>query len=128
MKTLSILMAIFVNPFIAWFMIYPVTPLDHLVKWEAVVWLEIKVVAGILVMIIAVLNFWGNTQSVHARKMLFAELLLLFSGAGSINWGIHLSSGWMIVYGGCLVTQGVTALWGLAVDHEHIVEWREIRK
>ena len=125
MKTLSILLAIFINPSITWLMFF-IPPVGNVMnwEWEWTISLEIKVVMEILVVIIAALTFLNNTQS----GMLLAELFQIISSAGGIVWGIHLFDGWLIFCSSCLLTQGVMALWGLAVDHEHIVEWREIRK
>jgi hypothetical protein len=124
MKTISIFLAL-VNSLLAGlilaFSLSP-TELIHTEAW----WSLTKMTAATSVLFVGILTWFGSARTIRPGLMALCSLFLVALGAATIVWTFHLAlvSGdreyYMILYGGSLVVQGMTSLFGFASDSRNI--------
>lgn len=120
MKTLSIFLAL-INALMAGlvlaFTLSP-TELSQAEGW----WSLTKIGAAVLVILVAAITWLGSARTANAALMSLCSLFLVALGAATIVWTFHLAlvSGdselHMFLYGGSLIVQGMTSLFGFVED------------
>jgi hypothetical protein len=117
MRIVSILLAL-VNSLLAGLVMLSCLTASNM-SLDSLSWTIIRVLSGIFVIFIGLLTFLDCIQPVSPRKVLFSGLLLVVLGSASVVWGVHLSvisgdvKNAMLAYGGSLLVQGITSVWGL---------------
>jgi len=116
MKTISIFLAL-VNSLLAGLLIaYSLSGSE--IRQAAIWWLLTKVLAGLSVIVIGALMWFGTIGSVRHSLMALGSLCLVALGAATVVWTLHLAvvSGdmeyYMIMYGGSLIMQGAASQFG----------------
>ncbi|MDQ3007521.1 MAG: hypothetical protein M3R47_19315 [Chloroflexota bacterium] len=116
MKTISIFLAL-VNSLLAGLLIaYSLS--GNEIHQAAMWWLLTKVLAGLSVIVIGALMWFGTIGIVRHSLMALGSLCLVALGAATVVWTLHLaiSTGdmeyYMIMYGGSLIVQGTAAQFG----------------
>ena len=116
MKTISIFLAL-VNSLLAGLLIaYSLSGGE--IHQVAIWWLLIKVLAGLSVIVIGALMWFGTIGNVRPGLMALSSLCLVALGAATMVWTLHLAvvtgdmEYHMIIYGGSLITQGTAAQLG----------------
>lgn len=116
MKTISIFLAL-VNSLLAGLLIaYSLSgsEIRHIAIW----WLLTKVLAGLSVIVIGALMWFGTIGNVRPGLMALGSLYLVALGAATIVWTLHLvvvtgdMEYYMVMYGGSLIMQGTAAQFG----------------
>ena len=118
MKTISIFLAL-VNLLMAGlilaFSLSP-TELHQAAHW----WSLAKVAAASSIILVCLLTWLGSARAVHPGLISLCSLFLVALGAATAVWTFHLAlvtgdiEFYMIVYGGSLIIQGMTSLFGFA--------------
>lgn len=116
MKTISIFLAL-VNSLLAGLLIvYSLSGSE--IRQAAVWWLLTKVLAGLSVIVIGALMWFGTIGNVRPRFMTLGSLSLVALGAATVVWTLHLAlvtgdmEYYMIMYGGSLIMQGAASQFG----------------
>ena len=116
MKTISIFLAL-VNSLLAGLLIaYSLSGGE--IRQAALWWLLTKVLAGLSVIVIGALMWFGTIGNVRPGLMALSSLCLVALGAATVVWTLHLfiTTGdmeyQMIIYGGSLIIQGTAAQFG----------------
>ena len=116
MKTISIFLAL-VNSLLAGLLIaYSLSGSE--IRQAAVWWLLTKVLAGLSVIAIGALMWFGTIGSVRPGLMALGSLSLVALGAATVVWTLHLAvvtgdmEYYMIMYGGSLIMQGAASQFG----------------
>ena len=124
MKTISIFLAL-VNSLLAGLLL-AASLTGSEIRQAATWWLLTKILAALFVIAIGVLTFLGSIQSITAGILPLGSLFLVALGAATIVWTFHLAlvSGdmeyYMVIYGGSLMTQGMTSLFGFAGESRNM--------
>ena len=120
MKTISIFLAL-VNSLLAGLLIaYSLSGGE--IRQVAIWWLLIKVVAGLSVIVIGALMWFGTIGDVRPGLMALGSLCLVALGAATVVWTLHLvvvtgdMEYYMVVYGGSLIIQGAAAQFGYPAE------------
>jgi hypothetical protein len=118
MKTISIFLAL-VNLLMAGlilaFTLSP-TELQQAETW----WSFVKIAAALAVILVGILTWRGSTGSLNPGLVAVCSLFLVALGAATIVWTFHLAlvtgdtEFYMVLYGGSLIVQGMTSLFGFA--------------
>ena len=122
MKVLSILLAL-VNSLTAGVVLLSCISVSNLI-WDGLGWLATRIATGILVILAGILTFRDGARSINPGVMLMTGLMLVLLGAGSAMWGLHLTiiSGdvkyVMILFGSSLILQGIASIVGLGESGE----------
>ena len=116
MKTISIFLAL-VNSLLAGLLIvYSLSGSE--IRQAAVWWFLTKVLAGLSVIAIGALMWFGTIGSIRPGLMALGSLCLVALGAATVVWTLHLAvvtgdmEYYMFLYGGSLMTQGAAAQFG----------------
>ena len=116
MKTISIFLAL-VNSLLAGLLIvYSLSGSE--IRQAAIWWSLAKVLAGLSVIVIGTLMWFGTIRNVRPGLMALGSLSLVALGAATMVWTLHLAlvtgdmEYYMIMYGGSLMTQGAAAQFG----------------
>ena len=120
MKTLSIFLALINSLMAGLILAYSLSPTDlsQAESW----WSLSKIGAASCVILIAGITWLGSTRSPNPALMSFCSLVLVALGAATIVWTFHLAlvtgdmEYYMFVYGGSLIIQGMSSLFGFASD------------
>jgi len=120
MKTISIFLAL-VNSLLAGLLIALSLSAGE-IQQAAVWWSLTKVLAGLLVIAIGLLTWFGSIGNIRAGLMALASLFLVALGAATVVWTFHLGlltgdmEYYMVVYGGSLMMQGAASLFGYPAE------------
>ena len=124
MKTISIFLAL-VNSLLAGLLI--VFSLSGSEIRQAAVWWSLtKVLAGLSVIVIGALMWFGTIGSIKPGLMALGSLCLVALGAATVVWTLHLAvvtgdmEYYMIMYGGSLMMQGAAAQFGYPGESKNI--------
>ena len=116
MKTISMFLAL-VNSLLAGLLIaYSLSGSE--IRQAAVWWSLTKVLAGLSVIAIGALTWFGTIGSIRPGLMALGSLCLVALGAATVVWTLHLAvvtgdmEYYMFLYGGSLMTQGAAAQFG----------------
>lgn len=120
MKTISIFLALLNSLMAALIVAYSLSPaeLDPTAVW----WLLTKVVAAASVILVGALTWLGGIRALPAGLITLCSLFLVALGAATIVWTFHLAlitgdvEYYMVVYGGSLILQGMTSLFGSVIE------------
>ena len=124
MKTISIFLAL-VNSLLAGLLI-ALSLSGSEIRQAAVWWSLTKVLAGLSVIVIGALIWFGSIGNIRPSLIALASLFLVALGAATIVWTFHLGlvtgdmEYYMIVYGGSLMVQGAAALFGYSSESQNI--------
>ena len=120
MKTISIFLAL-VNSLLAGLLIaYSLSGGE--LRQATIWWLLIKVLAGLSVIVIGALMWFGTIGDVRPGLMALGSLCLVALGAATVVWTLHLvvvtgdMEYYMVIYGGSLIIQGAAAQFGYPVE------------
>jgi hypothetical protein len=124
MKTISIFLAL-VNSLMAGLILaFSLSPSE--MNQAATWWSFTKIAAASVVLLAGVLTWVGSTRMVSTDLIALCSLFLVALGAATIVWTFHLAlvtgdmEFYMVVYGGSLILQGMTSLFGFTNDSRHI--------
>lgn len=124
MKTISIFLAL-VNSLLAGLLIaYSLSGGE--IRQAPIWWLLTKVLAGLSVIVIGALMWFGTIGNVRASFMVLSSLCLVALGAATVVWTLHLAvvtgdmEYSMIIYGGSLIMQGAASQFGYPADSSNI--------
>ena len=124
MKTISIFLAL-VNSLLAGLLIaYSLSGGE--IRQVAIWWLLTKVLAGLSVIVIGALMWFGTIGNVRPGLMALSSLCLVALGAATVVWTLHLAittgdmEYYMIMYGGSLIMQGAAAQFGYAGESRNM--------
>ena len=116
MKTISIFLAL-VNSLLAGLLIvYSLSGSE--IRHAAIWWSLTKVLAGLSVIVIGALMWFGTIRNVRPGLMALGSLSLVALGAATMVWTLHLAlvtgdmEYYMIMYGGSLIMQGAASQFG----------------
>jgi len=116
MKTISIFLAL-VNSLLAGLLIvYRLSGSE--IRQAAIWWSLTKVLAGLSVIVIGALMWFGTIGNVRPGLMALSSLSLVALGAATVVWTLHLAvvtgdmEYYMIMYGGSLIMQGAASQFG----------------
>ena len=117
MKTLSIFLAL-INSLVAGLVIaFSLSGSE--IRQAAAWWTVLKTLAAFSVIVIGVLTWLANMRTVRPSWMSMGSLLLVALGSATIVWTLHLALAtndaeyYMLVYGGSLIVQGASSLFGV---------------
>ena len=124
MKTISIFLAL-VNSLLAGLLIvYSLSGSE--IRQAAIWWLLTKVLAGLSVIAIGALMWFGTIGSIRPGLMALGILCLVALGAATVVWTLHLAvvtgdmEYYMIMYGGSLMMQGAAAQFGYPAESRNM--------
>jgi hypothetical protein len=115
MKTISIFLAL-INALMAGLIL--ALSLSSIQDSQAAWWSFTRITASLCVILIAAITWMASARAVSPALMSVCSLMLVVVGAATTVWTFHraLISGdmeyYMIVYGGSLIVQGMSSLFG----------------
>ncbi len=124
MKTVSIFLAL-VNSIFAGFLIVldlSYNGIHQNILW----WMLIKLSAALLVIVVGVLTWMGVTGIIQPGLVLLGNVFLVALGPATIVWTLHVAlvtgdvEYYMAIYGGTLLTQGLTSLLGFSTESRNV--------
>ncbi|MEO5887613.1 MAG: hypothetical protein ABIQ77_08115 [Anaerolineales bacterium] len=116
MKTISIFLALVNSLLAGLLMAYSLSGSE--IRQAAVWWSFTKVLAGLSVIVIGALMWFGTIGTVRPALMSLGSLSLVALGAATVVWTLHLAlvtgdmEYYMIMYGGSLIMQGAASQFG----------------
>ena len=116
MKTISIFLALVNSLLAGLLMVYSLSGSE--IHQAAIWWSLTKLLAGLSVVVIGGLMWFGTIGSVRPSLMVLGSLSLVALGAATVVWTLHLAvvtgdmEYYMIMYGGSLIMQGAAAQFG----------------
>jgi hypothetical protein len=117
MKTISIFLAL-INSLVAGLLIaFSLSGSE--IRQAAAWWTLMKTLAAFSVIVIGALTWLASMRTVRPGLMSLGSLLLVALGAATIVWTLHLAlvtgdaEYYMLVYGGSLIVQGASSLFGV---------------
>jgi hypothetical protein len=125
MKTISIFLAL-INSLVAGLIIafsLSGSEIRQAVAW----WTLMKTLAAFSVIVIGALTWLASMRTVRPGLMSLGSLLLVALGAATIVWTLHLAlvtgdtEYYMLVYGGSLIVQGASSLFGVLQESHNSV-------
>ncbi len=125
MKTISIFLAL-VNSITAGLLLAFTLSAPELQQAQTA-WLLTKIIAGISVVAIGALTWFGGTRAVRYGLLPMSSLFLVALGAATTVWTFHLGivtgdmEYYMAWFGGSLIAQGVASLAGIASHSKNII-------
>lgn len=117
MKTISIFLAL-INGLVAGLLIafsLSGSEIRQVTAW----WTLLKTLSALSVIVIGILTWLASMRTVGPGLMSLGSLLLVALGAATIVWTLHLAlvtgdpEYYMLVYGGSLIVQGASSLFGV---------------
>ena len=125
MKTISIFLAL-INTLVAGLLIaYSLSGSE--IRQAAAWWTLLKTLSAFSVIVIGALTWLASMRTVRPGLISLGSLLLVALGAATIVWTLHLAlvSGdaeyYMLVYGGSLIVQGASSLFGVLQEPRNSV-------
>lgn len=125
MKTISIFLAL-INSLVAGLLIaFSLSGSE--IRQAAAWWTLIKTLAAFSVIVIGALTWLASMRTVRQGLMSLGSLLLVALGAATIVWTLHLAlvtgdpEYYMLVYGGSLIVQGASSLFGVLEEPRNSV-------
>ena len=116
MKTISIFLALVNSLLAGLLMVYSLSGSE--IRLAAIWWSLTKLLAGLSVIVIGGLMWFGTIGSVRPSLMVLGSLSLVALGAATVVWTLHLAvvtgdmEYYMIMYGGSLMMQGAASQFG----------------
>ena len=124
MKTVSIFLSL-INSLLAG-VILLASLSSHELRQATSLWLFIKILAATGIIIVGFLTWLGNLTVVQPGWLALSSLALVALGAATAVWTLHLAittgdmEYYMVLYGGSLMVQGATSLFGLAGESRNL--------
>ena len=125
MKTISIFLAL-INSLVAGLLIaFSLSGSE--IRQAAAWWTLMKTLAAFSVIVIGALTWLASMRTVRPGLMSLGSLLLVALGAATIVWTLHLAlvtgdaEYYMLVYGGSLIVQGISSLFGVLEEPRNSV-------
>ena len=125
MKTISIFLAL-INSLVAGLLIaFSLSGSE--IRQAAAWWTLMKALAAFSVIVIGALTWLASMRTVRQGLMSLGSLLLVALGAATIVWTLHLAlvtgdaEYYMLVYGGSLIVQGASSLFGVLEEPRNSV-------
>lgn len=124
MKTVSIFLSL-INSLLAG-VILLASLSSHELRQATSLWLFIKILAAAGIIIVGILTWLGNLTVVQPGWLALSSLALVALGAATAVWTLHLAittgdmEYYMVLYGGSLMVQGATSLFGLAGESRNL--------
>lgn len=125
MKTISIFLAL-INSLVAGLLIaFSLSGSE--IRQVAAWWTLMKTLAAFSVIVIGALTWLASMRTVGPGLMSLGSLLLVALGAATIVWTLHLAlvtgdtEYYMLVYGGSLIMQGASSLFGILEEQHNSV-------
>jgi hypothetical protein len=125
MKTISIFLAL-INSLVAGLLIvFSLSGSE--IRQAAAWWTLMKTLAAFSVIVIGALTWLASMRTVRPGLMSLGSLLLVALRAATIVWTLHLalvtgdSEYYMLVYGGSLIVQGTSSLFGVLEEPRNSV-------
>ena len=124
MKTVSIFLSL-INSLLAG-VILLASLSSHELRQATSLWLFIKILAATGIIIVGILTWLGNLTVVQPGWLALSSLALVALGATTAVWTLHLAittgdmEYYMVLYGGSLMVQGATSLFGLAGESRNL--------
>jgi len=125
MKTISIFLAL-INSLVAGLLIvFSLSGSE--IRQAAAWWTLMKTLAAFSVIVIGALTWLASMRTVRQGLMSLGSLLLVALGAATIVWTLHLAlvtgdaEYYMLVYGGSLIVQGASSLFGVLEEPRNSV-------
>ena len=125
MKTISIFLAL-INSLVAGLLIvFSLSGSE--IRQAAAWWTLMKTLAAFSVIVIGALTWLASMRTVRPGLMSLGSLLLVALGAATIVWTLHLAlvtrdaEYYMLVYGGSLIVQGASSLFGVLEEPRNSV-------
>jgi hypothetical protein len=125
MKTISILFAL-INSLAAGLVIAASLPAIQILRPASSLWNMTKVLASAAVIAAGILTWVAASRATNQNLVLTAGLFLVTLGTASAVWTIHLAlaigiiKDHMFLFGGSLMAQGASAIWGLLPEEKDI--------
>ena len=125
MKTISIFLAL-INSLVAG-LIIAFSLSGSEIRQAAAWWTLIKTLAACSVIVIGALTWLASMRTVRPGLTSLGSLLLVALGAATIVWTLHLAlvtgdaEYYMLVYGGSLIVQGASSLFGVLEEPRNSV-------
>jgi hypothetical protein len=123
MKTISIFLAL-INSLVAGLLIaFSLSGSE--IRQAAAWWTVLKTLAAFSIILIGVLTWLANMRTVRPGLVSLGSLFLVGLGTATIVWTLHLAlvtgdaEYYMLVYGGSLIVQGVSSLFGVLQEPYH---------
>jgi len=97
------------------------------IRQAAAWWTLMKTLAAFSVIVIGALTWLASMRTVRQGLMSLGSLLLVALGAATIVWTLHLAlvtgdaEYYMLVYGGSLIVQGTSSLFGVLEEPRNSV-------
>jgi len=125
MKTISIFLAL-INSLVAGLLIaFSLSGSE--IRQVAAWWTVMKTLAAFSVIVIGALTWLASMRTVRPGLMSLGSLLLVALGTATIVWTLHLAlvtgdaEYYMLVYGGSLIVQGASSLFGVLEEPRNSV-------
>lgn len=124
MKTVSIFLSL-INSLLAG-VILLASLSSHELRQATSLWLFIKILAATGIIIVGILTWLGNLTVVQPGWLALSSLALVALGAATAVWTLHLAittgdmEYYMVLYGGSLMVQGASSLFGLAGESRNL--------
>ena len=125
MKTISIFLAL-INSLVAG-LIIAFSLSGSEIRQAAAWWTLMKTLAAFSVIVIGALTWLASMRTVRQGLMSLGSLLLVALGTATIVWTLHLAlvtgdaEYYMLVYGGSLIVQGASSLFGVLEEPRNSV-------
>ena len=125
MKTISIFLAL-INSLAAGLLIAFSLSASE-IRQAAAWWTLMKTLAALSVIVIGALTWLASMRTVRPGLMSLGSLPLVALGAATIVWTLHLAlvtgdpEYYMLVYGGSLIVQGASSLFGVLEEPRNSV-------
>lgn len=125
MKTISIFLAL-INALVAGLLIaFSLSGSE--IRQAAAWWTLLKTLSAFSVIVIGVLTWLASMRTVRPGLISLGSLLLVALGTATIVWTLHLAlvtddaEYYMLVYGGSLIVQGASSLFGVLQESRNSV-------
>lgn len=125
MKTISIFLALINSLAAGLLIVFSLS--GNEIRQAAAWWTLIKTLAAFSVIMIGALTWLASLRTVGPGLMSLGSLLLVALGAATIVWTLHLAlvtgdaEYYMLVYGGSLMVQGTSSLFGVLEEPRNSV-------
>jgi len=125
MKTISIFLALINSLAAGLLIVFSLSASE--IRQVAAWWTLMKTLAAFSVIVIGALTWLASMRTVRPGLMSLGSLLLVALGAATIVWTLHLAlvtgdvEYYMLVYGGSLIVQGASSLFGVLEEPRNSV-------
>lgn len=124
MKTVSIFLSL-INSLLAG-VILLASLTGHELREADSLWLFIKILSATGIIVVGILTWLSNLIVIQPGWLALSSLALVALGAATAVWTLHLAiitgdmEYYMVLYGGSLMVQGATSLFGLAGESRNL--------